>query len=290
MTPSLSSALSELRRGSPSQGGGARRIAARARLARLLWSQDGARRLPALAELDEALSSMHPDDLDGMMEFGPMGPLYLLPTREWCRALATTIAALGVRRVVEIGAGDGFLSACLARMAPKIEVHATDTNAWTRAEARMTRPERSAHAGRNVAGIRPGRHVERLEAREAIDRYRPELVLASWLPPRFPLSRIVRCDIRYCLEIGAAGGVTPGAWNWRYAHDFCDGPVEELARCRLDARPQRERHSRVTLYFGAAHPDHHCERVGPDHWLDQYRPAPARRPVRAARARAPGKP
>jgi hypothetical protein len=78
--------------------------------------------------------------------------------------------------------------------------------------------------------------------------------------------------VKYLLEIGAAGGVTPGAWNWRYAHDLCTGPLESLARCRLDVRPKKALHSRVTLYFGAAHPEHRCERVREGDWLWQFRP------------------
>jgi len=79
--------------------------------------------------------------------------------------------------------------------------------------------------------------------------------------------------VKYVLEIGAAGGVTSSAWSWRYAHEFCDGPLETLARCRLDTRPARELHSRATLYFGALHPEHALERVRPGDWLWQYCPS-----------------
>ena len=208
-----------------------------------------------------------------MMEFGPLGPLYFLPTSDWCRAATKQLRKLGVKRIVEIGAGDGFLSRSLARIDPSLEFIATDTGAWTKAQARMSAEERRIHRDGAVAGIHAGRNVEPIEARAAIERHRPDLVLAAWLPPKFPLSRVLRCDVRFLLEIGAAGGVTPGAWNWRYAHELCEGPIESLARCRLDARPDRALASRVTLYFGAAHPEHHCERVREGDWLWQFRPA-----------------
>jgi len=78
--------------------------------------------------------------------------------------------------------------------------------------------------------------------------------------------------VRYVLEIGARGGVTPGAWNWRFAHEFCED-LERHARCRLDERPRRALHSTVTLYYGARHPEHATERVRPGDWLWQFRPA-----------------
>ena len=46
--------------------------------------------------------------------------MYLLPTREWVDALAAYVRALSPRRVLEVGAGDGFLSACLAAAVPEV--------------------------------------------------------------------------------------------------------------------------------------------------------------------------
>ena len=41
---------------------------------------------------------------------------------------------------------------------------------------------------------------------------------------------------------------------WRHAQDFVDGPLEDLAWCRLDERSDEPRHTRITLYPGARHP------------------------------------
>ena len=210
-------------------------------------------------------------DLEWLCELGPLGPLYLLPTREWLRELVKTLRALGAKRVLEVAAGDGFLSRSLAAAAPDLEVIASDSHAWAAPQARMTAAERRRFADVAVAGIPMGAEVLRLEATAAIRKVRPDLVLASWLPPGPLLDRLIRAEVRHVLEIGAAGGVTSGQWSWRYAHDFQEGPLEELARCRLDERPARELHSRVTLYFGAAHEEHFCERVRPGDWLWQFR-------------------
>jgi len=244
---------------------------AREDLARLLWAPSGSRRLPSTGVLDAALSRLRRGELADLAELDARGPLYLLPTRELVRALAARIRALGARRIVEVAAGDGFLSEALRRAAPDLRVTATDSGAWVDPRARMNARERRRYRRVDVPGVRMGASVLPLEARDAIARLRPDLLLASWLPPGTLLERLIRAPVRYVLEIGARDGVTPGAWNWRFAHEFCE-EVEEHARCRLDERPRRELHSRVTLYFGGAHPEHARERVRPGDWLWQFRP------------------
>jgi hypothetical protein len=135
----------------------------------------------------------------------------------------------------------------------------------------MNAKERRELRGVDVPGVRLGPSVLRLAALGAVRRTRPDLVLASWLPPGPLLERLIRSPVRFVLEIGAKGGVTPGAWSWRFAHEFCDD-IERFARCRLDEHPRRELHSQVTLYYGAGHPEHARERVRPGDWLWQFRP------------------
>lgn len=240
-------------------------------ISRLLWSPSGARGLPATRALDAALGRLRKGELFHICELDPRGPLYLLPTRELIGALASRIRACGAKRVLEVAAGDGFLSAALRQAAPGLEVIASDSGAWTDPHARMTVRERREFGGINVPGVRLGASVLRLDALAAIRRTRPDLVLASWLPPGALLERLVRAPLRYVLEIGAKDGVTPGAWSWRFAHEFCE-EIERSARCRLDERPRRTLHSRVTLYYAARHPEHACERVRPGDWLWQFRP------------------
>jgi len=52
------------------------------------------------------------------------------------------------------------------------------------------------------------------------------------------------CDV---IEIGAGSGITGDVSCWRYEHEFCD-ELDALGRCRLDERPMRKLHTRVTLY------------------------------------------
>ena len=244
---------------------------ARETLARLLWTRTGARRVPRTAALDTALARLRRGDLFRICELDPRGPLYLLPTREFVAALAARIRATGARRVLEVAAGDGFLSRLLRKALPEVEVIASDSFAWSDPRARMNAREKRELEGTSVPGVRPGREVLRLDALTAIRRTRPHLVLASWLPPGNLLEDLIRAPVQHVLEIGARDGVTPGAWNWRYAHEFCE-ELERSARCRLDERPRRALHSRVTLYQGRSHPDYACEVVHRGDWLWQFRP------------------
>ncbi len=262
--------------GFAARGGGPRRQHARAALARVLWTRTGQRRLPGAAALDAALSVVAPEDLYWMCELAPLGPLYFLPTRRFVAALATELRALGASRVLEVGAGDGFLSRSLCRAAPELRVVASDSGAWQRPLARMNAADRKEHRGRTVPGLTLGVEVHRVAALPAIARYRPDVVLAVWLPPGPLLDRLIRSPVPYVLEIGAPGGVTAGPWSWRFAHDFLDGPLETWARCRLDARPAAALHSRVTLYYGARHPEHAVQRVRRDDWLWQFKPVTRR--------------
>lgn len=240
----------------------------------MLWKRDGSRRLPRCAVLDRALSALRPSDLAWICELSPLAPLYFLPTSEFMGALARTIGALGARRVVEVAAGDGFLSRALRGSSKELEVIATDSGAWQRPEARMRAAERRALARVSVPGLTLGADVRKLDAQRAVRALAPDLVLCAWLPPGSTLlDALIRAPVRYVLEIGAGSGVTASAYSWRFAHEFLEGALENKARCRLDARPAEKLHSRVTLYYGAAHPDHYEERVRPGDWLYQFKPA-----------------
>jgi hypothetical protein len=239
---------------------------------KILWSADGRRRLPPTRALDQALAALPRKALWRACELSPTGPLYLLPTREWIAALGATCARLG-RRVLEVGAGDGFVASCLREAQPRLEVIATDSGAWERPRARMTVSEARSAVGRAALGLKLGPDVLRMDAVAAVRRYRPDVVLAIWLPPGTLLSRLVRAPCRYVLEVGAAGGVTAGGnWDWRFSHELLEGALVSRARCRLDERPQRELHTTVTLYHGRRHPDFAVERPRPGDWLYQFKP------------------
>jgi len=255
------------RAGFPDRGGGKKLIAARAALMRVLWSADGSRKIAAQPALDQALAKLPPDELYWLSELSPLGPIYLFPTTPFLRALAKQIRALGVTRVLEVAAGDGLLSRGLKKIAPDLQISASDSGAWEKPQGRMSAADKREHDIKTLGGLSLGVEVRKLEAVRAIRDGNPELVLASWIPPGKLLSKLIRSDVKYVLELGAGSGVTGDLLCWRFAHEFLEGPLENLARCRLDERPKHDLHSRATLYFGKAHEEFAEERLGKDHWL-----------------------
>jgi hypothetical protein len=218
-----------------------------AAVARLLWDENGERRVPSAARFDRAVSALPRGLLEQICEFNPFGPIYFIPTPPFLRALSRRIRSRGARRVLEIAAGDGHLARALSAYAPDLRVIASDSGKWERPQARMSARDRREFRGMAVSGIRPGRDVARIEARAAIQKFRPDLVLACWLPPGPLLGQILRatsCDV---IEIGAGSGVTGDISCWRYEHEFLE-KLDVLGRCRLDERPSRKLHTRVTLY------------------------------------------
>jgi hypothetical protein len=237
------------------------RAGARAALVDVLWSKHGQRRLPREHELLSAIEACDVRDVWWVCEANSAGPLYLLPTREWIEVLARSLDRLGVKRVLEVAAGDGFLSSCLKHVRPKLDVIATDSGAWASASRRQSARDQRELRGVPFAGIRLGAHVERLAVTTAVTRHRPDLVLVSWAPPGTLVERAIRGPCRFVLDISVDGDVCGnGMRTWRFHKELLDGPIEDRALCRLDARPRESRHTRVTLYYGARHRAHGVDR------------------------------
>jgi hypothetical protein len=268
---------SDAHEGFVARGGTPRVRRARAALSRALWRRDGLRRLPGEATLDRCLSALTAEELAWICELSPLGPLYLLPTRRFVSQLAAKLRLLGVKRVLEVAAGDGFLSRALSQVDASLDVVATDSGAWRDPNARMSTRERRTLRRVSVPGIAPEPHVQPLDALRALETFAPDLVMAAWLPPGDLLDQLIRAPVRYVLDVGAVGNVTAGPWSWRFAHETCDGALEASARCRLDTRPSKALHSRITLYFGGAHEEHHEATVGRGDWLWSFRPTQRRR-------------
>jgi hypothetical protein len=95
--------------------------------------------------------------------------VYCLPTLELVERLREMIAG---RIAIEIGAGNGVLAQALG-------IPATDN--------RMQEDPtiRAAYRAQGQAPVRYGAHVERLDAHEAVEKYRPEVVIGAWITHRY---------------------------------------------------------------------------------------------------------
>jgi hypothetical protein len=230
------------------------RRAARAALVDVLWDAQGRRRLPRERDLADAIAACSPGDLWWVCEANSGGPLYLLPTREWLTALTRFVDGSGARKVLEIGAGDGFLSTVLQRRRPELHVRATDDFSWTKASRRMSAADRREFGDTPFCGIQPLPIVEKRSAIATIEEWRPDLVIVSWALPGTLVERAIRASTRLVLDISVDGDVCGrGERTWRFEKEFLDGPLEDRALCRLDEAPHRARATRATLYYGRLH-------------------------------------
>lgn len=228
----------------------------RNRFIRALWDERGRRRLPPDKELRGAISALPSEEVWNLCETSPFGPVYLLPTREWLRALARYIDSLKVRRVLEVAAGDGFLSQCLAKARPQLKVVATDDHSWTKPAGRMTAVEQRRHSAvGKIQGIRPAAHVSKMSVTKAVAQHRPDLVIVAWPPPGRLVERAIKGPCRYVLDLSVDGDVCgDNIRTWKYEKEFLDGPLVERALCRLDGKPLQFPATTATLYYGARHP------------------------------------
>ncbi|MBI4795613.1 MAG: DUF1566 domain-containing protein [Deltaproteobacteria bacterium] len=152
--------------------------------------------------------------------------LYFLPTEEFLLALIRLFRHLGVTRVVEVGAGEGFVAAALA--ARGFPVVATDLEA--------------------MPGAPYGVPVHRASHLEAVAAFRPELVFWCWPPlgSRAPQELLLAPGLKYYLDVGDGGFATgaPGLvpqFRGRYLPT-----LSRLGYTRLDAGPFR--HNRCFLF------------------------------------------
>lgn len=135
---------------------------------------------------------------------------------EFVDALAEEIRGLNDYPIVEICAGDGKLSRHLRTRG--IDIRATDNYSWEKIP-------------------RDGNLVERLSHREALERYLPRIVVASWIPikGRIGFDVLGFPGVRYFVDNGETGWMTEGTIdieNWGIT-DLEN--VEKYSICRTDS-------------------------------------------------------
>jgi len=192
---------------------------------RKLLLHNGSRRLPRRAEVEGFLRDggffSEAALADGLQ-------LYFLPTAEFITALIRLFRHLGVKRVLEVGAGEGLVAGALA--ARGFPVAATDLEA--------------------VPGTPYGVPVHRAGHLDAVAAFQPELAFWCWPPfnSRAPRELLRAPGLKYYLDVGD-GGFAAGApglvphFGGRYLHG-----LSQLGYTRLDAGPFR--HNRCFLFRG----------------------------------------
>lgn len=190
----------------------------------ILFSR-GRRRVPSRREVEDFLQQ---GGVFSEVALAVKTQLYFLPTAEFLRALIGLFRHLGVKRVLEVGAGEGFMAAALAEQG--FQVMATDLEA--------------------VAAAPYGVQVQRAGHLEAVARFQPELAFWCWPPlgSRAPQELLQGSGLKYYLDVGD-GGCATGATNLvpqfrgRYLNT-----LSRLGYTRLDWGPFR--HNRCFLFRG----------------------------------------
>jgi hypothetical protein len=174
-----------------------------------------------------------PDETVWLMALSRATGVYFFPSREFVQVLMRYLKLLRVTRLLEAGAGRGYLTAALAPLcaAAGIRFRAVDRG-----------------AGEFVSGepVYPG--VESGKALAALTRFRPQVVLYAWPPPGQSVAPICQMPfLHYLIVIGEAGGGATGAReDWLTLPHRESPALSRYGRGRTGSRPHR-----VTIFYGA---------------------------------------
>ncbi|OGP70120.1 MAG: hypothetical protein A2Z73_06660 [Deltaproteobacteria bacterium RBG_13_60_28] len=173
-----------------------------------------------------------PDQESWFMALSQTTGVYFFPSREWPPRLVRYLQRLGVRRLLEAGAGRGYLSAALAPLAAAagVEFMAID------------RGDGEFRAGLPVSPlVKPG------DVFAVIRDFQPQAVIYAWPPPGQSVVELLTSpSLRYLLLVGEEEGGAAGAredWE-RLPHKFSPF-LGRFSRGRTGP----EKH-RVTIFCG----------------------------------------
>jgi 2-polyprenyl-3-methyl-5-hydroxy-6-metoxy-1,4-benzoquinol methylase len=123
------------------------------------------------------------------------------------RLIKELAALIDNRLCLEIGAGDGTLSRLL--FAAGIRVTATDDYSWSHT---ISYPDT----------------VERIDAREALKKYQPQVTICSWPPPnnRFERHMFTTESVSLCIVIGSRHKFASGNWETYTAQKHFDWKID----------------------------------------------------------------
>jgi hypothetical protein len=188
-----------------------------------------------LAEADwRELLARAPDPESWLMALSQATGVYFFPSRESLRRLLRYLHLLGVDRVMEAGAGRGYLSAGLARLcaARGVAFLAVDRG-----------------QGEFASGLPVHPAVQRDDVFTAIQDFRPQVVLYAWPPPGQSLAAICQAPfLHYLIVIGERGtGVTGAREDWEQLPHKLSAALSRGGWGRTGG----DRHA-VTIFYGAA--------------------------------------
>jgi hypothetical protein len=182
------------------------------------------------------LTNRVPDEATWLMALSQATGVYFFPSREWVQTLMRYLKLLGVTRLLEAGAGRGYLTAALAPWcaAAGIRFRAVDTG-----------------DGEFVSGLPVYSGVKTVDALSAARELRPEVVLYAWPPPGQSVAPLCQMDfLHYLILVGEAGGGATGARaDWETLPHQVSPALSRCGRGRTGALSHR-----VTVFYGGGQP------------------------------------
>ena len=175
-----------------------------------------------------------PDPAAWLMALSAATGVYFFPSREWLLRLVRYLRLLKVTRVLEVGAGRGYLTAALA---PLCQAAGITFRAVDRGD------------GEFVSELPVHPRVARGEAVAAALAFQPQVVLYAWPPPGQSVAAICQAPfLHYLILVGeAGGGATGDPGDWEKLPHRVSPALSRYGRGRTGPA----RHG-VTVFYGGA--------------------------------------
>jgi hypothetical protein len=178
------------------------------------------------------LGSQVPDEAAWLMALSQATGVYFFPSREWVGTLMRYLKLLRVTRLLEAGAGRGYLSAALAPLC---------------AGAGITFLAIDRGDGEFVGGLPVYAGVERGDANTCVWEFKPEVVVYAWPPPGQSVAGICQSPFLHYLILvcETEGGATGAREDWRTLPHRWSPVLSRYGRGRTGSQ-----HHRVTVFYG----------------------------------------
>jgi hypothetical protein len=148
--------------------------------------------------------------------------IFQIYSKEFIETLANQIKKLNPKKVIEVGAGDGRLSYFLNKHG--VNSKPIDNHAWAKCED-----------DKNVVHITYPPEVEKIDYRNALRKYNPDLVILCWeeLSAKYTQKILDYPSVKYVIWIGEhAGGCTGSEDTFmRYKNEELEN---DCCLCRTD--------------------------------------------------------
>jgi hypothetical protein len=182
---------------------------------RIFFTKSGQRKIPSKLLSQWWWRSVR-DKANVLMHLQSLG-IYCVYSRELCSGLARRMRG---RKCLEVGAGDGTLSLALESLG--IDVRPTDDHSWN-------------------GKIQYPTWVENLDARSALRKYSPEIVICSWPPPNNNFEREIfsTASVSQYFVLASKHQFAVGDWQ-AYTNSKNWTMTEDASLTRLCFPPEQE--------------------------------------------------